>query len=89
MRVLDPTSTINNNIKCLVHEYEISAVNMLSKSKSNLRKLFYNKWLENVDEMYVTYADIIKDMCMMKEDRCLRVFSTEDCDIITKFLCTI
>ena len=42
---------------------------MLTKSEINLKNLFYIKWFENVDEMYVTYADIIKDMITMKEDR--------------------
>ena len=58
---------------------------MLTKSEINLKNLFYIKWFENVDEMYVTYADIIKDMIIMKEDRCHRVFSNEDCDLIAKF----
>ena len=42
---------------------------MLTKSEINLKNLFYIKWFENVDEMCVTYADIIKDIMTMKEDR--------------------
>ena len=58
---------------------------MLTKSEINLKNLFYIKWFENVDEMCVTYADIIKDIITMKEDRWHRVFSNEDCDLIAKF----
>ena len=89
VRLLDHTSTLSKNIKYIIHKYDINAIDMLSTSKYNLRKLCHSKWLEKVDDMYVTYADIIKDMIMMKEDRCLRVFSNEDCNLITKFLCTI
>ena len=89
VRLLDHTSTLSKNIKYIIHKYDINAIDMLSTSKYNLRKLFHSKWIEKVDDMYITYADIIKDMIMMKEDRCLRVFSNEDCNLITKFLCTI
>ena len=83
------TSTLCKNINYLRYKYDICEDNIMTFSKGKLKKLCYSKWLSQVDAMYPTYASIIRDMTMMTEDRCTRVFSNDECKHIIDFLCTI
>lgn len=89
IRLLDQTSTLSKNVKHLTHKYGISKSDMLSTTKYLLKKHCYNKWIDGINELYPVYASIIKEMIEMKEDRCNRFFSNDDCNFIINFLCTI
>ena len=49
----------------------------------------YSKWLSNVNVEYPIYAEIIKDMIVMREGRCTKMFLNEDCKFIIDFCCII
>ena len=83
------TSTLCKNVNYLKYKYDICEDNIMTFSKDKLKKHCYSKWLSQVDAMYPTYASIIRDMTMMTEDRCTRVFSNDECKHIIDFLCTI
>ena len=84
-----PTSTLCNNVNYLMYKYDICEENIMTFSKDKLKKLCYSKWLTQVDALYPTYASIIRDMIMIMEGRCTRVFSNDECKHIIDFLCTI
>ena len=83
------TSTMCKNVNYLRCKYDICVDNIKTFSKGKLKNHCYSKWLTQVDAMYPTYASIIRDMTMMTEDRCTRVFSNVECKHIIDFLCTI
>ena len=83
------TSTMYKNVNYLRCKYDICVDNIKTFSKGKLKKHCYSKWLTQVDAMYPIYANIIRDMTMMTEDRCTRVFSNDECKHIIDFLCTI
>ena len=72
-----------------MYKYDICEENIMTFSKDKLKKLCYSKWLTQVDALYPTYASIIRDMIMIMEGRCTRVFSNDECKHIIDFLCTI
>ena len=73
----------------LIHKYELQVDDMLFLSKNKIKEHCYNKWINQINEEYISYALIIKDMIKMKENRCVRHFSDTDCNFIIDFLCII
>ena len=73
----------------LLVKYNISIDNIKSLSKAYINRHCYTKWRTGVDDEYITYAGIIREMFMMKEKRCIRTLSNDDCNFVIKFLCTI
>ena len=85
----DHTSTLGRNITHMMHKYDFDVDDIISFSKQRVKELCYNKWLSGVNDEYPMYAQIIKDMIKMREDRCTRLFSNEDCKFIINFCCII
>ena len=83
------SSTLYNNIRYLQHKYDMSIEDILSMSKRKVNETCHLKWLSTVNQDYPIYASIIRDMMCMKEDRCTRNFTNEECDGFISFLCTI
>jgi len=88
-RLYDYTSTMSRNMLHITSKYNLSIDDIRSLSKTNINRHCYNKWLTVVDNDYPIYAGIIKEMLMMKEERCIRTLSNDDCNFVIKFLCTI
>ena len=59
------------------------------KSKSKIKDICYNKWLSEVNENYPIHANAIKEMIAMKEGRCIRTFTNEECDMFISWLSTL
>ena len=88
-KMYDHSSTLGRNMTHLIHKYELRVDDILALSKNTIKKHCYNRWVNQIQEEYITYSFIIKDMIMMKENRCVRCFSDTDCNFIIDFLCTI
>ena len=83
------TSTMGRNMTHLKFKYDLQMEEFISLTKNKISFHCYTKWLANISDEYTIYASIIQDMLMMKEERCHRTFSDDECDFIIKFLCTI
>ena len=88
-RLFDDISTMGRNMTHLMDKYDISIDNVISYSKAKINKHCYSKWLTGVPDDYYSHAGIIQEMFMMKEERCNRVFSNDDCNFVIDFLCTL
>ena len=88
-RLNEFTSTMSRNMTHLKYKYDLQIEDFISFTKSKINSQCYNKWLAEVSEEYTIYTSIIQDMLMMKEERCNRTFSDDDCESIINFLCTI
>ena len=80
---------MSRNMLHIMGKYNLSIDDIRSLSKTNINRHCYNKWLTVVDMDYPIYAGIIREMFMMKEERCIRTLSNDDCNFVIKFLCTI
>ena len=88
-KMYDYSSTLGRNMTHLIHKYDLQVDDMLALSKNKMKEHCYNRWINHIKEKYITYSLIIKDMIMMKENRCVRYFSNTDCNFIINTLCTI
>ena len=88
-RLNEFTSTMGRNMTHLKYKYDLQMEEFISLTKNKISFHCYTKWLANISDEYTIYASIIQDMLMMKEERCHRTFSDDECDFIIKFLCTI
>ena len=62
---------------------------ILIKSTGRIRKEVYNNWFSGINPEYSTYANVIKDMLGIKEERYSRIFSNDECNFFIEFLCTV
>ena len=88
-KMFDHSSTLGRNMTHLIHKYDIHVDDMLSLSKNKIKEHCYNRWINQINEEYITYSLIIKEMIMEKENRSVRFFTDTDCKFIIDFLCTI
>ena len=88
-RVYEYTSTMGRNMLHIMNKYDLSIDDIRSLSKANINRHCYSKWLTGVADDYPIYAGIIREMFMMKEERCIRTLSNDDCNFVIRFLCTI
>ena len=86
-KLYDYSSTLGRNMTYLIHKYGLQVDDLLSLSKNKIKQHCYNKWINQINEEYITYSLIIKDLIMMKENRCVRCFSNTDCNFMIDFLC--
>ena len=87
-KLFDNTSTLGRKITYLLHKYNIEVDDILSLTKHQAKELCYNRWQNGINEDYPIYAQVIKDMIVMREDRCTRTFSNKYCKAIINFCCT-
>ena len=80
---------MGKNINHLLNKYDIVADDIISLSKHKVKEIWYSKWLSSVNVEYPIYAEIIKDMIVMREGICTKVFLNEDCKFIIDFCCII
>ena len=88
-RLYAHTSTMGRNMSHLMNKYDISIDNVISYTKAKINKHCYSRWLTGVPDDYYTHAGIIQEMFMMKEERCNRMLSNDDCNFVIDFLCTL
>ena len=88
-RVHEHNSTMGRNMSHIFNKYNLSIDDIRSLSKANINRHCYSKWITEVVDEYPIYAGIIRDMFMMKEERCIRTLSNDDCNFVIRFLCTI
>ena len=82
-------STMGKNMIHLTGKYDISINNIKSMSKTHINRYCYTKWRIGINDEYPIYAGIVREMIMMKEERCIRTLSNDDCNFVINFLCTI
>ena len=88
-KLYDHSSTLGRNMTHLTHKYNLQIEDLHSLSKNKTKEWFYNSWFSEINQEYYTYAQVIKEMIMMKENRCIRSFSNTECNFIIDFLCVI
>ena len=72
-----------------MHKYNLIIDDIKTLSKTNIKEHFHSTWLTGINIEYPIYAQVIKDMIAMKEIKCTRAFSNEECKIIIDFCSVI
>ena len=88
-KLYDHSSTLGRNMTHLIHKYGLQIEDYLSISRNKIKKWCYQSWFSKINGEYFTYAQIIREMIMMKENRCIRLFSNTDCNFLIDYLCII
>ncbi|CAL4174079.1 unnamed protein product [Meganyctiphanes norvegica] len=88
-RLFDHTSTLGKNMTHLMHKYEFEIEDLISISRNKVKEHCYNKWISGINDEYPMYAQIIREIIMIKEGRCISEFTDEECDFIIKFCCVV
>ena len=81
-------STLCRNMLHIRYKYDMNLNDILTSSKGKIRKLIYNKWINGIDQEYPFFANIVKDMQGIKEERYTRIYSNNECNDIIEFFCT-
>ena len=88
-RLFDCKSTFGNNMTHLMHKYDLRLDDTVALSKQSIKEHCYSYWIDTVDDEYPIYAHMINDLIIMKEGRCHRSLSNDDCNLFIESLCNI
>ena len=88
-KLYDNSSALGRNMTHFIHKYDLQLEDFHSLSKIKIKEWCYEKWFSNINNHYFTYAQVIREMIMMKENKCVRSFSDADINFIIEYLCII
>ena len=77
-KLFDHSSTLGRNMTHLIHKYDVQIDDFHSLSKTKINEWCYNRWFTEINKDYFAYAQIIRELITMKENRCTRLFSNND-----------
>ena len=80
---------MSKNLNRILYDINLEIHQLAELNLNDVRKMYYNKWLDNVNNQYLIHSKVIKDLIMMKEGLIQRDFDNVQCDFIINFLCTL
>ena len=82
-------STMSSNFNTILYELNMESHELANLSLKDVKELYYNKWINNVNNEYVIHSKVIKELIMMKEGIFYRDLDISQCDFIINMLCTL
>ena len=79
------SSTISSNFNRILYDLNLEACELAGYSLNYVKDMYYDKWLNNVDNQYMVHSKVIKELIMMKEGFFSRVLETLQCDLVVNF----
>ena len=80
---------MSSNFNTILYELNMEAHELANLSLKDVKELYYNKWINNVNNEYVIHSKVIKELIMMKEGIFYRDLDISQCDFIINLLCTL
>ena len=80
---------MSSNFNTILYELNMEAHELANLSLKDVKELYYNKWINNVNNEYVIHSKVIKELIMMKEGTFCRDLDISQCDFIINLLCTL
>ena len=82
-------STMSSNLNTILYDLNMESHELDNISIKDVKELYFNKWLNNVNNDYVTHTKVIKELIMMKEGIFYGDLDISQCDFIINLLCTL
>ena len=82
----DCQSTYGHNIRHLYVKYDITYEECLNMPINQIKKKFYDIWLQTLNADYINAAVMIREVSLMKERISLRFFNADQYDFLINFL---
>ena len=83
------TSVMGSNLNQILYDLDIDIAELDTISLNMIKKIYYNKWVSNVNHLYLINSKYIYDLCMMKEKIFLSNQYVHECEFYIRFFCTI
>ena len=82
-------STMSNNYNRILYDLNMDVHELAELSLKEVKEVYYNKWLNNVNNQYLVHSNVIKELIMMKEGIFHRDLDFSQCDLVINYLCTL
>ena len=63
------SSTMGKNMAHLLNKYSLQVDDVLTFSKKKMKEHCYQKWRADINEEYIIYSQIIRELILTKENR--------------------
>ena len=90
------SSTMGKNMTHLLYKYNLQMDDVLTFSKMKMKEHCYQKWKADINEDYIIYSQIVRELILTKENRLQICFSNDNFefsynayDYIIDSLCTV
>ena len=82
-------SVMSNNLNQILYDLDIDIVELDTFSLYKIKKMYYNKWVNNVNPLYLINYKYVFDLCMMKEKIFLSNQYVNECEFYIRYFCTV
>ena len=82
-------SVMSNNLNQILYDLDIDIVELNTFSLYKIKKMYYNKWVNNVNPLYLINYKYVFDLCMMKEKIFLSNQYVNECEFYIRYFCTV
>ena len=82
-------STMSSNLNTILYDLNMESHELDNISIKDVKELYFNKWLNNVNNDYVIHTKVIKELIMMKDEIFYGDLDISQCDFILNLLCTL
>ena len=80
---------MSKNLREIMFDLNLDLYEIMNLSENKIKQLYYDKWLNGVDEQTIAHAKVIIDLSLMKDHIYVNDLDVYQCDMIIKFLCTL
>ena len=80
---------MSSNFNRILCDLNMDACELAELSLKNVKDMYYNKWLNSVDNQYLIHSKVINEVIMMKEGIFYKDLDIFQCDLLINFLCTL
>ena len=82
-------SVMSNNLNQILYDLDIDIVELDTFSLYKIKKMYYNKWVNNVNHLYLINYKYVYDLCIMKEKVFLSNQNLDECEFYIRYFCTL
>ena len=82
-------SVMSNNLNQILYDLDIDIVELDTFSLYKIKKMYYNKWVNNVNHLYLINYKYVYDLCIMKEKVFLSNQYLNECEFYIRYFCTL
>ena len=82
-------SIMSNNLNRILFDLNVDIFELELLSLNKIKKLYYDKWLNNVNPLYLIHSKYIYDLCLMKEKVFLSNQYVQECEFFIRFFSTL
>ena len=88
-KTFSSNSTMGKNVNQILYDLNLDICELEMLYLNKIKNMYYQKWISDVNGLYVVHSKCIYDLCMMKEKVSYSSQYKNECEFFIRFFCTL